>query len=102
MAGFFEGSKDKVNKTFNSTELNRLSVLVPPVAEQLQIVEHVQRKWSEIENVLKVINSQITTLSAYRKSLIHECVTGKRRISDADVEKVLANSLPVRAKKSKI
>src|SRR4029078_1233130 len=26
MAGFFEGAKDKVNKTFNSTELNRLNV----------------------------------------------------------------------------
>ena len=29
-AGFFSGAKDKVNKTFNSTELNRLRVVIPP------------------------------------------------------------------------
>nr|HPR90394.1 restriction endonuclease subunit S [Synergistaceae bacterium] len=58
MAGFFEGSKDKVNKTFNSTELNRLSVLVPPVAEQEEIVAIVQEKSAEIENVRKVIENQ--------------------------------------------
>lgn len=91
MAGFFEGSKDKVNKTFNSTELNRLSVLVPPIEEQREIVTVVQEKWAEIESVRKVIDDQITTLTAYRKSLIHECVTGKRRISDADVAKVEAH-----------
>lgn len=85
MAGFFEGAKDKVNKTFNSTELNRLSVLVPPIKEQEAIVEFVQAKWDEIEKVLQVIESQIETLTAYRKSLIHECVTGQRRITEADV-----------------
>jgi type I restriction enzyme S subunit len=88
MAGFFEGAKDKVNKTFNSTELNRLSVLVPPMEEQEKIVEVVQSKWGEIEQVGKVIRSQIETLTAYRKSLIHECVTGQRRITDADVAAV--------------
>lgn len=29
------------------------------------------------------IESQIATLTAYRKSLIHECVTGQRRVTDA-------------------
>ena len=91
MAGFFEGSKDKVNKTFNSTELNRLSVLLPPIDEQREIVTFVQQKCREIEKAGKVIEDQITTLTAYRKSLIHESVTGKRRISDADVAKVEAH-----------
>jgi type I restriction enzyme S subunit len=85
MAGFFEGAKDKVNKTFNSTELNRLSVLVPPIKEQEAIVEFVQEKWDEIEKIIKVIEAQIETLTAYRKSLIHECVTGQKRIIEADV-----------------
>lgn len=90
MAGFFEGSKDKVNKTFNSTELNRLSVLVPPINEQKKIVAVIQERSTEIEGVRKVIEAQIDTLTAYRKSLIHECVTGKRRITDADVKRVQA------------
>lgn len=91
MAGFFEGSKDKVNKTFNSTELNRLCVLVPPIDEQKEMVAIVQEKSAEIESVRKVIEDQISTLTAYRKALIHECVTGKRRISEADVAKVEAH-----------
>ena len=33
----------------------------------------------------KVIDAQIATLTAYRKSLIHECVTGQRRVTDSDV-----------------
>ena len=31
------------------------------------------------------IEAQIATLTAYRKPLIHECVTGQRRITEADV-----------------
>jgi len=34
------------------------------------------------------IESQIATLIAYRKSLIHECVTGQRRVTEADARKI--------------
>jgi len=33
------------------------------------------------------IESQITTLTACRKSPIHECVTSQRRITEADVRR---------------
>ena len=91
MAGFFGGAKDKVNKTFNSTELNRLSVLVPPIKEQKEIVKLVRSKENQLAAIRKSIEKQVATLNAYRKSLIHECVTGKRRISQADVERVKAH-----------
>ncbi len=45
---------------------------------------------SNIEEIELKLNEQITTPTAYRKSLIHECVTGKRRISEADVAEVEA------------
>ena len=32
------------------------------------------------------IEAQIATLIAYRKSLIHECVTGQRRVTDEDLK----------------
>jgi type I restriction enzyme S subunit len=32
-----------------------------------------------------VLNRQMGQLFAYRKSLIHECVTGQRRVTEADV-----------------
>ena len=84
-AGFFAGAKDKVNKTFNSTELKRLRVVIPPMDEQKEVCREIERRTKECNDVKAAIDSQIATLTAYRKSLIHECVTGQRRISEADV-----------------
>ena len=41
-----------------------------------------QRKIQGIKEVQESLNKQIETLTAYRKSLIHECVTGQRRVTD--------------------
>ncbi len=84
-SGFFSGSKDKVNKTFNSTELKRLRVVIPPMDEQKQICREIEQRTKEVNDVQVSIEAQINTLIAYRKSLIHECVTGQRRITEADL-----------------
>ena len=89
-AGFFSGSKDKVNKTFNSTELKRLRIVIPPIEEQEEICREIERRAKAVNDVKAQIERQIETLLAYRKSLIHECVTGQRRISEADVNRVQA------------
>ncbi len=60
---------------------------LPTVTEQRTICEHLHTKVGEMKRVVTTIESQIATLTAYRKSLIHECVTGQRRITDADVER---------------
>ena len=39
--------------------------------------------------IVATIESQITTLTAYRKSLIHECVTGQRRITESDTSNLM-------------
>ncbi len=85
-AGFFTGAKDKVNKTFNSTELKRLRVIIPPMDEQIEVCHEIERRAKECNDVKATIESQITTLTAYRKSLIHECVTGQRRVTEEDVQ----------------
>ena len=35
----------------------------------------------------KVLNQQMDTLLAYRKSVIHECVTGQRRVTEEDLRR---------------
>ena len=45
---------------------------------------------NQIAQIVNGIESQIATLTAYRKSLIHECVTGQRRITEADVQRAAA------------
>lgn len=93
-AGFFSGAKDKVNKTFNATELNRLRVVIPPVEEQREVCREIERRTKEVSDVNCAIESQIATLVAYRKSLIHECVTGQRRITEADVRRAQKGRVP--------
>jgi len=91
-AGFFAGAKDKVNKTFNSTELKRLRVVIPPMDEQKEACREIERRTKECNDVKAAIESQIDTLTAYRKSLIHECGTGQRRITEADVQRAVGQA----------
>jgi len=63
----------------------------PPKEEQKQIGEFLDAKMAELKSIRSCLADQIAKLNAYRKSLIHECVTGKRRISKVDVQKVLAH-----------
>jgi DNA-binding protein H-NS len=86
-AGFFAGAKDKVNKTFNSTELKRLRVVIPPMDEQKEVCREIERRTKESNDVKAAIENQIATLNAYRKSLIHECVTGQRRVTEGDLRR---------------
>ena len=86
-AGFFSGAKDKVNKTFNSTELKRLRVVIPPMDEQKEVCREIEQRAKEVNDVKASIEAQIETLIAYRKSLIHECVTGQRRITEEDLRR---------------
>lgn len=44
------------------------------------------QKTSQIEKLKKNIVKQIETLELYRKSIVHECVTGKRRITRDDLK----------------
>jgi type I restriction enzyme S subunit len=74
----------------NSTKVGLLPVPLPRIDEQREIVDHLDRQLKQTKAIEETIASQIATIMAYRKSLIHECVTGKRRISDADVAKVEA------------
>jgi type I restriction enzyme S subunit len=69
----------------NSTRYSRMFIPLPPLREQEAICVHLDEKLAEMKRIIAGINSQIATLTAYRKSLIHECVTGQRRITEADL-----------------
>ena len=55
-------------------------VLIPPIEEQQQIADYLDKKCKEIEGVIADKQSQIETLESYKKSLIFEYVTGKKEI----------------------
>jgi len=55
--------------------------------EQEAICAYLDEKLGEVKRIAATIEAQIATLTAYRKSLIHECVTGQRRVTDEDVRR---------------
>ncbi len=76
----------------NSTKVGLLPVPLPTIDVQRTICCFLNDKLSEVRCIKRGIEAQIETLTAYRKSLIHECVTGQRRISEADVHRVCQDS----------
>lgn len=82
-----------------STQLNLNYVRIgtnfapfPPLKEQAAIAEYLDAKERESHLISDTIESQIAALTAYRKSLIHECVTGRRRITEKDLNRITAHA----------
>jgi type I restriction enzyme S subunit len=73
-------AKKTAQPLVTGTQIKNSHVALPPVDEQRQIVEYLESKSARIKDLESNLSAQITTLEQYRKSLIHECVTGKRRI----------------------
>jgi type I restriction enzyme, S subunit len=72
----------------NAEELGSVTLALPTVRyEQDAIVASLDHKLSEVREVEQAIERQVQTLMAYRKSLIHECVTGQRRITEGDLRR---------------
>lgn len=88
-------------------EFGSLVIPLPNLEEQKRITTFLDRKCAVVDSVtslhktsdessrpMGVLNRQMRTLFAYRKSLIHECVIGHQRISKNDggsAETILAN-----------
>ena len=78
--------------TFN--EIGRTAVKneyfsFPDIVTQEEISDYLDTLCEKIKQLSINLNDQIEILLNYRKSLIHECVTGKRRINDQDLKERL-------------
>ena len=62
-----------------------LRLPLPPPEEQIGIAQYVKGIILKTGRMTTHLETQIATLAAYRKSLIHECVTGQRRITETDL-----------------
>ncbi len=69
----------------NATKVGAFYIPLPPLAEQKRLVQYLDTEIGRLKAIQEIIGKQIDTLTAYRKSLIHECVTGQRRISAEDL-----------------
>jgi len=86
-------------------EFGALVMSIPTPEEQKRIATYLDAKCAIVDAVasphkaaddlarpIGSLNRQMGILFAYRKSLIHECVTGQRRITESDVQRAAAHS----------
>ncbi|MHB8963234.1 MAG: restriction endonuclease subunit S domain-containing protein [Saccharofermentanales bacterium] len=64
----------------NASEAVSVKVCLPSIAEQEQMAIMLQSKCSKIDEIIDDKNAFIKDLEAYKKSLIYEVVTGKRKV----------------------
>ncbi len=62
------------------TDLYAIDVAIPSIEEQLKITNYIDKIISMIDNLLSEKQALIEELEAYKKSLIYEIVTGKRKV----------------------
>ncbi len=95
-AADFSRSPDKLAIRTSATIESQLDEILsmlfrdPQSRNSVRSVAYLDAKTAEISRIVAGIESQIATLTAYRKSLIHECVTGQRRITESDVQRAAA------------
>lgn len=64
--------------------LEHLKVCQPPIEEQEEIVKYLDKKCIQIDEIIKDKQKQIDKMEKYKKSLIYEYVTGKKRVKGAE------------------
>lgn len=60
--------------------LSSMPIVIPPLSEQQQIAEYLDKKCAEIDELISIKQQKIEKLTEYKKSLIYEYVTGKKQV----------------------
>lgn len=63
-----------------STEFRAINIPCPPAEEQKKIVTHLNEKCNKIDQLIAIKQAKIEKLEQYKRSLIYEYVTGKKKV----------------------
>lgn len=61
-------------------DFKNIDCIIPSVLEQQLIVDFLDKKCAEIDNIISEKEKLITSLEEYKKSLVYEYVTGKKAV----------------------
>ncbi|MEN9302872.1 MAG: hypothetical protein RL264_1301 [Bacteroidota bacterium] len=64
-------------QNIGADKYNQLKIAIPPVSEQKEIIEFLEKKTSEIGLIISTTQQEIELLKEYKTALISEVVTGK-------------------------
>lgn len=72
-------------KVFHPTQaiIKKCNIVVPPITEQQAIADYLDKKCAKIDALIKDKQAAVDTMREYKKSLIYEYVTGKKRVKEA-------------------
>jgi type I restriction enzyme S subunit len=79
-AQIFGGFKGSGREGLNFEAIKNFRIPLPTKEEQVEIQKQLDNLWQKIQILNNKINNQINKLIDYRKSLINECVTGKKQV----------------------
>lgn len=64
----------------SASEIGNIYVALPPIEEQKQIADYLDKKCADIDSLISIKQQKIEELKEYKKSLIYEYVTGKKEV----------------------
>ena len=67
-------------QNIGANKYSMLPIIVSSVETQKEIVSYIEIKSKEIDELIALKQQKINGLDAYKKSLIFECITGKKEI----------------------
>lgn len=79
-------SKTVTMTTISQDKIASIKLTRPDINEQKAIADYLDKACTNIDKTKETIIKQIKTLTQYRQSLIHECVTGKKRIYQGETQ----------------
>lgn len=88
-----ESSKQSTVTNLHLDKIRELILTMPPVNEQLDILQYLDDTTTELESLIDLEELKIERLKEYRQSLISHVVTGKIRVCEEDL-----SAAPTRAK----
>ncbi len=77
----------------SSKNIKNVIIPVPPIAVQKQIISEMNSIRKNFSEVQRKLRSQVELLIKYKKSIIHECVTGKKKVFEGEPESLRAEAV---------
>lgn len=84
-AQIFSGFKGSGREGLNFEAIKSFVFPLPGENEQISLVKYLNDVCDKLNKTKSTLTKQIENLTEYRKSLIHECVTGKKRVYQGEI-----------------
>ena len=78
---FFQYDKGNTINNVKISNMEQGYIVIPTFKEQKEIAEYLDKKCNQIDEAIKQKEETISKLEEYKKSLIFECVTGKKEVA---------------------